>query len=342
MIISSDSTVINEQALKTQIKITLVSDDLLTKLTGYDNQHIMRQQCHRGWIMHYYSFNIADYKKDTDYLKPIEHYIYRSLIDRYYLDEIPIPKETQPLLRRLKLESEVEIEGLNFVLNEFFTLEDDGYHHSRIDNEIAKYQANAEKNRENGKKGGRPPKNKPKITQSVVDGLPVNSQINLNQELSTTNQELSTTNQELSTTNQEPSTTNQEPSTTNQEPSTSLPFDDFWNAYDYKQGSLVKLKAKWQSLTVEQRKLIMSHVLDYVKSTPNKKFRKHPLTYLNNESWLDEITELGGNDAEQDSSARPHSNRSDSFESQSQAKSLSRDEQIAANKINMAKAGLKV
>lgn len=264
--------------------------------------------------MHYYSFNIADYKKDTDYLKPIEHYIYRSLIDRYYLDEIPIPKETQPLLRRLKLESEVEIEGLNFVLNEFFTLEDDGYHHSRIDNEIAKYQANAEKNRENGKKGGRPPKNKPKITQSFVDGLPVNSQINLNQELSTTNQELSI----------------------------NLSFDDFWNAYDYKQGSLVKLKAKWQSLTVEQRKLIMSHVPEYVKSTPNKKFRKHPLTYLNNESWLDEITELGGNDAEQDSSARPHSNRSDSFESQSQAKSLSRDEQIAANKINMAKAGLKV
>lgn len=312
MIISSDSTVINEQALKTQIKITLVSDDLLTKLTGYDNQHIMRQQCYRRWIMHYYSFNIADYKKDTDYLKPIEHYIYRSLIDRYYLDEIPIPKETQPLLRRLKLESEVEIEGLNFVLNEFFTLEDDGYHHSRIDNEIAKYQANAEKNRENGKKGGRPPKNKPKITQSFVDGLPVNSQINLNQELSTTNQELSI----------------------------NLSFDDFWNAYDYKQGSLVKLKAKWQSLTVEQRKLIMSHVPEYVKSTPNKKFRKHPLTYLNNESWLDEITELGGNDAEQDSSARPHSNRSDSFESQSQ--SLSRDEQIAANKINMAKAGLKV
>lgn len=265
-------------------------------------------------MMHYYSFNIADYKKDTDYLKPIEHYIYRSLIDRYYLDEMPIPKRTQPLLRRLKLESEVEIEALNFVLNEFFTLEDDGYHHSRIDNEIAKYQANAEKNRENGKKGGRPPKNKPKTTQLVVDGLPVNSQINLNQQ----------------------------PSTTNQELSTSLPFDDFWNAYDYKKGGLAQLKAKWLSLSIEEQKLIMAHIPDYAKSTPDKKFRKHPLTYLNNESWLDEMTEPGGNGAEQDSSARPHSNRSDSFESQPQAKSLSRDEQIAENKINMAKAGLKV
>ena len=260
--------------------------------------------------MHYYSFNIADYKKDTDYLSPIEHYVYRSLIDRYYLDEMPIPKETQPLLRRLKLASKVEIGSLNFVLSEFFTLEDDGYHHSRIDNEIAKYQTNAEKNRENGKKGGRPPKDKPKTTQSVIDGLPVDSQIN----------------------------PNQEPLTTNQEPLTNLTFDDFLDAYDYKQGSLVKLKAKWQSLTLEQKKLIMSHVPDYVKSTPNKKFRKFPMTYLDNEGWLDEITESG----EQNSNARPHNNRSDSFDSQPKAESLSRDEQISANKINMEKAGLKV
>ncbi|WP_298810496.1 DUF1376 domain-containing protein [uncultured Psychrobacter sp.] len=266
--------------------------------------------------MHYYSFNIADYKKDTDYLKPIEHYIYRSLIDRYYLDEIPIPKRTQPLLRRLKLESEVEIEALNFVLNEFFTLEDDGYHHSRIDNEIAKYQANAEKNRENGKKGGRPPKNKPKKTQSVSSELAVESELK----------------------------PNQEPLTTNQEPLTNLPFDDFWNAYDYKKGGLAKPEAKWLSLGIETQKLIMAHVPSYVKSTPNKSYRKYPMTYLNNESWLDEITDsdISSNYAEQSSSARPHSNRSDSFDSQPQVKTLSHEEQIAANKINMEKAGLKV
>ena len=146
--------------------------------------------------MHYYSFNIADYKKDTDYLKPIEHYIYRSLIDRYYLDEKPIPKETQPLLRRLKLESESEVNALSYVLNEFFSLEDDGYHHARIDSEIEKYQANVKKNTENGKKGGRPPKNKPKITQSVNDGLPTESQLKPNQEPSTKNHELITNNQQ--------------------------------------------------------------------------------------------------------------------------------------------------
>lgn len=86
----------------------------------------------------------------------------------------------------------------------------------------------------------------------------------------------------------------------------------------------------------------MAHVPSYVKSTPNKSYRKYPMTYLNNESWLDEITDsdISSNYAEQSSSARPHSNRSDSFDSQPQVKTLSREEQIAASKANMEKAGL--
>lgn len=216
--------------------------------------------------MHYYSFNIADYKKDTDYLKPIEHYIYRSLIDRYYLDEMPIPIETQPLLRRLKLESESEVEALNFVLNEFFTLKEDGYHHERIDDDIQKYRENIKKNRENGKKGGRPPKNKPKETQSVSSGLPNESQ---------------------KKPNYKPLTNNHEPLTNNQ-----FPFDDFWNAYD-KKVDTAKCRAKWERLSDRDKQLAMAHIPAYVKSTPDKKFRKNPMTYLNGECWLDEIPKSG-------------------------------------------------
>lgn len=264
--------------------------------------------------MHYYSFNIADYKKDTAHLKPMEHYIYRSLIDLYYLDEKPISLKIHLTMRRLCLTTHDDEKMLLNVLQDFFEEHEDGFRHKRIEIEINKYQSNAEKNRENGKKGGRPPKNKPKITQSVNDGLPVDSQIN----------------------------PNQEPLTTNQEPLTSLLFDDFWNAYDYKKGGLAKPKAKWLSLGIETQKLIMAHVPSYVKSTPNKSYRKYPMTYLNNEGWLDEITESDSTDAKQSSSARPHSNRSDSFNSQPQVKSLSREEQIVANKANMAKAGLEV
>lgn len=129
--------------------------------------------------MHYYQFNIGDYRKDTSHLTPIEHYIYRTLIDWYYLDEKPIPNETHSVLRRLCLGSENEKNLLN-VLSDFFDLTENEWHHARIDSEISAYHANVEKNRRNGKLGGRPLK-----TQSVILANPTESQKKPNQELIT-------------------------------------------------------------------------------------------------------------------------------------------------------------
>ncbi len=133
--------------------------------------------------MHYYQFNIADYRKDTVHLSRLEHGIYRDLIDWYYLDETPIPLETQSVMRRLRLVSEEEAKALENVLCDFFT-KADGYRHNRIDLDIAEYHAMAEKNKANGKLGGRPKK-----TQSVTNGLPDESQNNPNQEPITSNQQ---------------------------------------------------------------------------------------------------------------------------------------------------------
>ena len=33
----------------------------------------------------------------------------------------------------------------------------------------------------------------------------------------------------------------------------------------------------------------MDHLPNYIDSTPDKSFRKNPMTYLNNKSWEDEI-----------------------------------------------------
>jgi uncharacterized protein YdaU (DUF1376 family) len=131
--------------------------------------------------MHYYKFNIADYRKDTGHLSTIEHGIYRQLIDWYYLDEQPIPEETQVVIRRLRLGSD-EVKFLENVLSDFFVLGKTGYKHKRIEVEIKDYQEQVEKNKNNGKLGGRPKK-----TQSVISGLPDESQNNPNQEPLTTN-----------------------------------------------------------------------------------------------------------------------------------------------------------
>jgi len=135
----------------------------------------------RRSAMHYYKFNIADYRKDTGHLSTIEHGIYRQLIDWYYLDEQPIPEETQVVIRRLRLGSE-EVTFLRNILADFFVLGKKGYTHKRIEVEIKDYQEQVEKNKNNGKLGGRPKK-----TQVVIDGLPNESQNNPNQEPLTTN-----------------------------------------------------------------------------------------------------------------------------------------------------------
>jgi uncharacterized protein YdaU (DUF1376 family) len=132
--------------------------------------------------MHYYKFNIADYRKDTSHLSTIEHGIYRQLIDWYYLDEKPIPLETQVVSRRLRLGSEIEFSSLQNVLSDFFKEGKTGYIHKRIEVEIKDYHEQAEKNKNNGKLGGRPKK-----TQSVISGLPDESQNNPNHKPLTTN-----------------------------------------------------------------------------------------------------------------------------------------------------------
>src|SRR5512135_2955435 len=99
--------------------------------------------------MHYYQFNIADYRKDTVHLTPIEHYIYRTLIDWYYLDELPITKETQVVMRRLSLDFSLE-QNVKNVLKDFFIECDKGWEHKRIRMEINDYHEMAEKNRVNG------------------------------------------------------------------------------------------------------------------------------------------------------------------------------------------------
>ena len=47
---------------------------------------------------------------------------------------------------------------------------------------------------------------------------------------------------------------------------------------------------------------IFIHLPDYVNSTPDKKFRKDPTTYLNNKSFNDEIIISNGQNGKQEQS----------------------------------------
>ena len=73
-----------------------------------------------------------------------------------------------------------------------------------------------------------------------------------------------------------------------EQPSAKIEFELFWNAYG-KKVDTAKCKKKWESLNLKTQNLILDHVPKYVNSTPEVKFRKNPLTYLNGQTWIDEI-----------------------------------------------------
>lgn len=66
-------------------------------------------------------------------------------------------------------------------------------------------------------------------------------------------------------------------------------FDDFWNLYDYKKNK-PKSTTAWNKLKQKDKEAIMHYLPIYIQSTPDKAFRKHPTTFLNNRGWEDEIT----------------------------------------------------
>lgn len=119
--------------------------------------------------MHYYEFNVGDYRRRTTHLTPIEHYIYRTLLDWYFLNEQPLKADMNYLLRILGLTKRNEAQVQN-VLDDFFFEEDGVYHNKRADEMLSKYKTKQETNSENGKKGGRPKKSDD--NQSETDTKP--------------------------------------------------------------------------------------------------------------------------------------------------------------------------
>jgi uncharacterized protein YdaU (DUF1376 family) len=135
--------------------------------------------------MHYYQFNIGDYRAATAHLSNEEDLAYRRLLDMYYDSENKIPIDIQWVSRRLRLEPHV----VRDVLQDMFVKQDDGWFHSKCEEVIQSYHAMAEKNRANGRRGGR--KKNPvgshmdsdsePIAKATINHKPItNNQVNTN------------------------------------------------------------------------------------------------------------------------------------------------------------------
>lgn len=65
-------------------------------------------------------------------------------------------------------------------------------------------------------------------------------------------------------------------------------FEKFWNLYD-KNIQKDKCYNDWKFINTIDKDKILKTLPNYIASTPDVQFRKHPLTYLRNKAWLDEI-----------------------------------------------------
>ena len=90
--------------------------------------------------MNYYEHHIGDYAEATAHLTFIEDATYSRLIRKYYATEKPLPIDVKLVQRLINARSKEEKNSVISVLNEFFTLTDDGWRQERCDHEIARFK----------------------------------------------------------------------------------------------------------------------------------------------------------------------------------------------------------
>ena len=102
----------------------------------------------KGSAMNYYEHHIGDYDQATAHLTAVEDGIYCRLLRKYYATERALTADIQALQRLVRAREPEERAAVETVLNEFFVLEDDGWHQKRCDEDIARYHERLPKSEE--------------------------------------------------------------------------------------------------------------------------------------------------------------------------------------------------
>jgi uncharacterized protein YdaU (DUF1376 family) len=227
--------------------------------------------------MHYYQFNIKDYKAHTDHLSLMEDLAFRRMLDWIYLHEKPLPINPSDIAKRVLMPTHTE--SIEFVLSEFFELVEDGYINRTATDNIDSFKAKSEKASKSAKvRWDKKPD---------ADEMRTHSEGNANHKPLTTNHKPQTTNQELSLKDKDLS------------PKVDLNglFEKVWKQYPSKQN---KKKALATFISYVNKNKLNAEVfadglvIDICKRCNSQQFgfdKLHFTTYMNGERWNDEITQ---------------------------------------------------
>jgi uncharacterized protein YdaU (DUF1376 family) len=111
--------------------------------------------------MNFYKRFIGDIQAKTGNLSLAEFGAYDRLLDHYYSTEEPIPLDADERFRICRAMSDDERRAVEKVIAKFFTETPAGYVQSKAEEVISAALPLIEAARENGRKGGRPRKEKP-------------------------------------------------------------------------------------------------------------------------------------------------------------------------------------
>ena len=245
--------------------------------------------------MHYYQFNIGDYVSHTRHLSLMEDLAFRRLLDFCYLHEAPLEGTAEQVARKIGMrEHAAEVES---VLLEFFVLGDDQrWHNARVERELAAF----DEKREAAVRAGKASAKARAGAQRKGSGRSTVVQRSLS--IGSTSAQPDSTQETLDK-NQEPESTPRPPvgglfpdasetvsmrQVTKAERSEhASDFVAFWNAYDHKGTSKVQAAKSWARIAPDAvlAAEIIKAATAYVASTPDKTYRKHPATWLNNRCW---------------------------------------------------------
>ena len=93
--------------------------------------------------MNWFGFHLGDWVKKTTDLTLLQEGIYLRLVCWCYVNEQPLPLTLKRVREIARSKGSREHDAVQAVLYRFFEQRDDGWHHSRVDEEIARYARGA-------------------------------------------------------------------------------------------------------------------------------------------------------------------------------------------------------
>jgi len=128
--------------------------------------------------MHYYQHHIGDFIKATARLSDTQSMAYLRLLWMYYDSEKPLKPDTKVLAFQIG----ATVEETELLLESFFWLAENGWHHTRCDQEIAEYRSFLDKKSNAGKASAERRKNiRSTGVEQVLDSSATGEQLTTNQ-----------------------------------------------------------------------------------------------------------------------------------------------------------------